>query len=368
MPNSVRAPSPALAPALAPSPLPRGAELPRAHAQAAYGAPEGRPPMISRRQRVRELDLDCPYIAAMHPAAEHVHEATVAWAQAMGLANTPTQVESLRESQIGHLVARVFPAAIDLTGLQIAVDWTTLFFCLDDHLENNIHGAVLAAAYLRVLLGVFRDGARPRLMDAFTQAFYDLRERMLELRVPNWIPRFAACVERLFNGFVDEAKYRLTAIVPELHSYRKNRRNTVGLYTVLLVAELTDGGFLPPEVSEHPAVQELESVASNLVGLANDIFTVDRELARGEVNNTVLVLMHQEGLDLEAARALAIELHNAEMREFARRIDELPRFDPDTDAQLQRHVEILTSFVSGHRDWAVQTGRYRGAEAEVDDE
>lgn len=337
---------------------PRSTQVPLARAQADYRDTTVHPPTITRRRRVRELSLDCPYLATMHPAAERVHDDTVAWAQAMGLASSASQLRALRDSRIGHLVARVFPAAADLTALQIAVDWTTLFFCLDDHLENNIHGAVLAAAYLRGLLAVFRDDAHPLLTDPFSQGFRDLRERMLELRVPNWIPRFSACVERLFNGFVDEAKYRLTSIVPELASYHKNRRNTVGLYTVLLVSELTDGIVLPPEVSEHEVVQALERAASNIVGLANDIFTVEKEAERGEVNNTILVLMHQDGLSLEDARSRAIELHNFEMREFSRLIDALPSFDPDSDEQLRRHVDILIAFVSGHRDWATQTGRY----------
>lgn len=301
--------------------------------------------------------LDCPYVVTVHPAADEIHEMTVMWAQAMGLARTPAHIETLRDSRVGHFVARVFPETADMVALQLAVDWTTLFCCLDDRLEQ-IHGAVLCAAYLRGLLGVFRDGAQPPLIDPLSHGFRDLRERMLDLRVPNWIPRFSACIERLFNAFIDEAKYRTFGLVPAFASHSKIRQITVGLYTGFLLGELTEGIVLPQDVLEHEAVRALERGASTIVGLANDIFTVEKEIAKGEVNNTVLVLMHEDGLSFEDALARTIQLHNIEMREFSRLAEDLPSFDEPTDRQLRRYVEVLIAFISGHDEWARQTGRY----------
>ncbi|HEY8378303.1 MAG TPA: terpene synthase family protein [Nannocystis sp.] len=332
--------------------------------RAAAAAPDAgarRPTSSSAAQRhlMKIPALECPYLPAVHPAADDLHERTVAWAQAMGLVRKPEQIDALRDSRIGHLVARMFPASTDMVALQLAVDWTTLFCCLDDYLEQ-IHGAVLIAAYLRGLLGVFRDGRQPPLIDPFSHGFGDLRERMLDLRVPNWIPRFSACVERLFDAFIDEAKYRTINVVPEFASHRQIRQITVGLYTGFLLGELTERIVLPPEVLAHETVRELERAASTIVGLANDIYTVEKEIAKGEVNNTVLVLMHQDGLSFEEAMAHTVRLHNAEMREFSRLAENLPHFDDETDRQLRRYVEVLIAFISGHGDWARQNGRYDG--------
>lgn len=320
-----------------------------------------------RRRPVELPALDCPYFPAVHPAAEQVHQETIAWAQAMGMVRDEKHVAALRASRIGYFVARVFPATADLKKLQIAVDWTTLFCCLDDHLEN-IHGAVLSAAYLRSLLRVFRDAALPVLTDPYSQGFRDLRERMLALRVRNWIPRFSACVERLFDAFIDEAKYRTLNTVPGFSSYSRIREITVGLYTGFLLGELTDGIVLPPDVLAHETVRALERAASKIVGLSNDIHTVDKELARGEVNNIVLVLMHEDGLTLDDALSRAVQLHNAEMREFSRLAGSLPSFDPETDYQLRRYVDVLIAFISGHRDWATETGRYRAVPVPIAEE
>ncbi|MFY0531315.1 terpene synthase family protein [Nannocystis pusilla] len=175
-------------------------------------------------------------------------------------------------------------------------------------------------------------------------------------------PRFSACVERLFKAFVDEAKYRAAGVVPAFASHNKIRQITVGLHTGFLLGELTEHIFLPPDVLEHESVRALERTASTIVGFANDIYTVEKERAKGEVNNTVLVLMHEDGLSFDAALARTVQLHNIEMREFERLVADLPSFDEDIDEQLRRYVQVLIHFIAGHDDWARSTGRYHPGE------
>lgn len=309
------------------------------------------------RRRVKIPDLYCPFDPAVHPAAADVHTQSVAWARAMGLARDDLHVQALHRAKVGWLVGRAFPVADDLPALQIAADWTTLFCLIDNHIEN-IRGPALSHVYLRGLLDVFRQGAAPLIADPFAQAFRDLRERMLEVGVPSWIERFGEQLERLFRAFVDEAKYRVLEAVPEMVKYRKMREVSVGLYFGFRLGELTDGIRLPATVREHPTVRSLESRAAAIVGLANDIYTVEKEIAKGEVNNMVLVLMHEENLGFEGALSRAVEIHDAETREFAALAAELPSFSPEIDADLRRYIEVLTSIVCGHNSWADETDRY----------
>lgn len=311
----------------------------------------------SSRRRVQIPDLYCPFDPALHPAAADVHTQSVAWARAMGLARGDLHVQALHRAKVGWLVGRAFPVADDLPALQIAADWTTLFCLIDNHIEN-IRGPALSHVYLRGLLDVFRDGAAPLIADPFAQAFRDLRERMLEVGVPNWIERFGEQLERLFRAFVDEAKYRVLEAVPEMVKYRKMREVSVGLYFGFRLGELTDGIRLPTAVREHPTVRSLESKAAAVVGLANDIYTVEKEMAKGEVNNMVMVLMHEENLGFEGAMRRAVELHDEETREFAALAGQLPSFSPEIDADLRRYIEVLTSMISGHNRWADETDRY----------
>ncbi len=315
--------------------------------------------MYEQPMRLIEIpELYCPFDQALHPAAEHVHASSVAWARAMGLARDEHHVKALDRARVGWLVGRAFPVADRMPALQIASDWTTLFCLLDNHIEN-IHGAALSHVYLRGLLDVFCVGARPLLAgDPFAHALCDLRERMLALAVPGWLERFGEQIQRLFAVFVDEAKYRVLDAVPDLIRYRKMREISVGLYFGFRLGELTDGIELPAVIREHPSVRSLESRAAYIVGLANDIYTVEKELARGEVNNMVMVLMHEQTLDLDTALAQAADLHDAETRAFAAEAASLPSFSPELDTELQRYIEVLTSMIAGHRTWATETSRY----------
>jgi len=156
----------------------------------------------------------------------------------------------------------------------------------------------------------------------------------------------------------DEAKYRHLEAVPELGIYRKMREVSVGLYFGFRLGELTDGIELPTLAREHSVIRNLESRAAYIVGLANDIYTVEKEMARGEVNNMVLVLMHEESIDFDTALERAAGLHDAETREFMHQVNTLPSFGAEVDAQVRRYIEVLTSMISGHRIWARETGRY----------
>lgn len=302
-------------------------------------------------------DLYCPFDPAVHPEAASVHAETVAWARAMGLARDDQHVQALHKAKVGWLVARAFPVAGQMAALQIAADWITLFCLIDTHIES-IHGQALSLVYLKGLLNVFRDGAPPLIVDPYANALRDLRERMIAVNVPTWVTRFGEQLERLFGAYVDEAKYRQIAVVPEVAQYRKMREVSSGLYFGFRLGELTDNITLPPAVREHPTVRSLESKASLIVGLANDIYTVEKELAKGEVNNMVLVLMHEERISLEAAMMRAVEVHDAETREFIALARHLPSISPEVDVQLQRYVDVLSSMISGHRTWAIETARY----------
>ncbi len=320
-----------------------------------HGAEPAATDPVPRRLLIPELY--CPFDPAVHPQAASVHAETVAWARAMGLARDDQHVQALHKAKVGWLVARAFPVADQLPALQIAADWITLFCLIDTHIEN-IHGQALSLVYLKSLLAVFRDGAPPRFVDPFANALRDLRERMIAVDVPTWVTRFGEQLERLFSAYVDEAKYRQMEDVPGVAKYRQMREVSSGLYFGFRLGELTDNITLPPAAQNHPTVRSLESKASLIVGLANDIYTVEKELAKGEVNNMVLVLMHEERLSLEAAMTRAVELHDAETREFVALAQRLPKFSAEVDAQLQKYVEVLESMISGHRTWAIETARY----------
>src|SRR5581483_8008176 len=296
------------------------------------------------------IDLFCPFPPAVNPHAAAAHETSLAWARRLALVADDEQERRLDRARIGWLVGRAFPDTAP-DELELAADWTTLFCLFDDRTEADGLAPMRLAAFLARLLDVFKSGKLHHDDDPLAHAFLDLRRRLAACAPAGWLAGFADRLEEIFVGFAWEAINRAKGIKPDLDAYRTIRETTVGLYPQFELTRLTDGIRLPPEVLEHPVVKRLQSVTSCCVGWANDLFTYEKEMQQGEVNNLVLALMDNEALPLEAAVARACEEHDAEVRRFVELERALPSFGA-ADGEVRRFVAILRSFIRGHLDWS----------------
>jgi Terpene synthase family 2, C-terminal metal binding len=302
------------------------------------------------------VELFCPFPSVVNPHAEAVHRQSLDWARRFRLLDAERDYQHLGGSKIGWLVARAFHNASQ-EELQIAADWTTLFCLIDDRTEESGLSPVGLSALFSRLLEAFRTGHARLDDDPFALALVDLRRRMDALASPEWVQGFGERVEEIFTGFAWEAINRAKQLKPEIGNYRVMRETTVGLYPQFEFSTMRDVK-LPPEVLNHPIVRRLQASTSKCVGWANDIFTYEKELAQGEVHNIVAALMSSESLPLEEAVQRACEEHDREVHAFIEAEQKLPSFGA-ADDDVQRYVVMLRSWIRGHLDWSVETGRYR---------
>jgi 5-epi-alpha-selinene synthase len=302
------------------------------------------------------FELFCPFPSALHRDVDVVQAQSVAWARRFHLLGTSERkYRALDEAQVARLVARSFPAA-DRDGLQLAADWTTLFCLIDDKTEVAGTSMVRLAALLSRLIDAFREGNAGD--DAFASALVDLRGRMLDAAGEAWLEQFGELLEKLFSAFLWENLNRSNHIRPSLSAYVTMRETTVGLHPQFALAEITDHVHLSTATLAHPTVRSLTTMACNVVGWTNDLFTYPKELAQGEVHNLVLLHMHEAGLTLDEALVRVVANHDAEMRAFIALAARLPDVG-DERPQLLRYVGVLRGWMRGHLDWARETGRYR---------
>jgi avermitilol synthase len=212
-------------------------------------------------------------------------------------------------------------------------------------------------AYLQDLLNLFRAGTASLPRHPLASAVMDLRQRLLELAPPGHFARFTDPLEELFEGFVTEARNRERAQIPDVASYLRLREVTVGLKAMFALADLLDGFNLSNETRAHPALRQLATRASNIVGWANDLFTYEKEILYGEIHNLVMVLMNEHRLTIPEAVEQAVKLHDNEVRSFLQEVEQLPSYDL-IDADVRSYVEMLRRWIRGHLDWAQETGRY----------
>ena len=300
--------------------------------------------------------LYCPFTPKIHADASSVHEGSVLWARSMGMLPTEQHVRSANHTKVGWLVARGFPTAAP-RALQLMADWTMLLCLLDDYVEG-LDTADEVSEYLQHLLHLLRGNVTGLAEDPVAEGVMDLRQRMLTQVSPSHFDRFTDRMEELFASNVAEARNRENAQIPSIASYFPLRELTIGLQVMISLAEPVEGFSLPDCTREHPALQQLATRASYIVGWANDLFTYEKEIIQGEIHNLVLVLMNEYQLTIAEAVAEAISFHNDEVRSFLEEVDQLPSFGV-ADAGVARYVEVLQCWIRGHLDWAHETGRYR---------
>jgi hypothetical protein len=95
----------------------------------------------------------------------------------------------------------------------------------------------------------------------------------------------------------------------------------------------------------------------------NDVFSLDKELAYGDVHNLVLVIAREPAVSLPEARALAVARCNAEVDALQVTARRLPSFGEAADPIVADFVMGMGALMRGNLDWSLETLRYRGEAA-----
>lgn len=314
-------------------------------------------------------DLFCPFAPEVNEHAEAVQEETEDWALSFGLLDDGRTRWMFRATASSLLAARFHPFA-PREELRLISDFYVWMFLQDDRrdeLEVGRQPGCLSDDDRRSIEVL--EGEDPARYDGpLVHALGNLRDRF-SARAPGpaWMRRFVRCIENYFDATVWEAMNRAQGIIPDKTTYLRMRPLTGGLAIDDELIELTGEANLFGDVREHPVVKRLTLASHNAVCWSNDVFSLEKELASGDVHNLVLVLSQDEGIGLQEAAARVVRMHDAEIGDFARlSSSRLPSFGDLLDEQLGRYVATLRARIRGNLDWSREVARYRrGAEVEA---
>ncbi len=311
-------------------------------------------------EQVALPELYCPFPSTISEHADAVHRETVEWVRRFELLPNERAYRLFRVTNIGRLAARFHPDALQ-GELRLLSDWYAWMFLRDDRCDESEvgeqpeHLAAEDARFLEIL-----EGEEPTKRDEpLAHALHDLRRRLYPRATAAWKRRFVRTVKDHFRSSLWEATNRARGVVPDLETYTRMRRITGGILVDLDLIEVVEGLKLPPEVQEHLTVRSMARASNNVTCWANDLFSLEKELERGDVHNLVVVLRHAEELTLQEAVDLSVQMHNAEVRRFIELESQLPTFGGTVEANLARYVAALRARMRGNLDWARESGRYR---------
>jgi hypothetical protein len=319
-----------------------------------------------------------PLSSTVNPAAAQAIARTVAWQESLGLIASNTPWNSLIGLRPVELAARGYPRA-DLDTLTLASEWTAWFFHIDDLFDEGVTGtdielSQLATGTLRTLLHNPRSRNKKNhcgLPGPATDALLDLLRRTREIMTPVQFRRFISHLTDYAEALAAEAVNRVARAVLDVDSYCALRRNTGPALPLLDLIENSEGIRLPTNFYISPEYEQLLNITADVASWINDLFSVEKEEARGDCHNFLLVVKRANGGTITDTVGTVIKLIREHLGRFEGIVAALvavpgSRQWPNvSQIAISRWIAGLRSFLC-HSSWYIGHARYRTVAATPD--
>lgn len=313
---------------------------------------------------IRIPTLSAPFRSVLNPYVREADERVARWVGDVGFA-TP---EDYRRSKFTWFAARCFPDA-DLPQLTLAAAFNVWLFFLDDSCDGvplgqkyeHVRGLsseitlALAGYAPRGGAGARGDGAQRD--EPLVRALDDLWKDMKMLGSRDWEAHCAGALLRYLDACKLEARWLDEDAWPTVAAYTQYRPYLGAVHLEPALSEILCGYVLQPRERDHPVVAALRLLCCNIVCWSNDLFSLDKELTRGDKGNLALVLAHERGYSLAEAVREAASIHEEDVRRFVG----LSRgIGVDMSPALAHYVRSLEHIIAANMEWSLHdTQRYR---------
>jgi hypothetical protein len=318
--------------------------------------------------------LEVPYAPAVnrHRAAAAAH--TIDWLRHHSMLGSEQALALYQRWSIDGLVARALPE-IDKEGLELGLDMFAFLYLFDDQFDAE-PGArrALTWAVCRRLIDIAHGDLTEAGASPLTEAFADVWARLSHGRSPEWIARASYNWEVYFASYPNESLRRAAsaeerasggrAAVPGRAMYLQLRRGVAGCEPTLDSFESAYGVEVPRLAFHSPELRLLRQYACDIPAFSNDVYSYNKEVARGDVNNLVLVVQSQKEYTVSEARAEVLQECQWMLDQCQRLAAGVPRLcrrlglAEDETAAVSRYARILTDWAYGYPCWEAYTPRY----------
>ncbi|CAG6394629.1 pentalenene synthase [Streptomyces cocklensis] len=325
--------------------------------------PAGRPLDPTRRASA----IRVPFPARLNLHAERARRHTLQWVQGIGLLTGDVAAAEYDALRLERLMAYFYPDAT-APDLELAADFNAWFFIFDDQFDGGLgtRPAEIRQVVADLAGTMTTEGEPPRDVgdSPLARGFRDIWLRSTEGTPAGWRQRFGTHWRAYLDAHEAEALHRTADRLPSLEEFLEVRRESIGVRPCLDFAERCGGYALPDEVYDIPALREMREITGDVVIFVNDIVSLVKELAAGDVNNTVVVHRAHKGCTVEEAVGHVSALANARTARFVRLATALPgalalRGVPrETRGHVEHYVDGMRHLMAGNLTWSLATARY----------
>ncbi|WP_435971573.1 terpene synthase family protein [Streptomyces sp. Qhu_M48] len=337
---------------------------------------------------VRAVELPrlwMPYPLRVNPYLSALHEESESWAREMGMLaggegppdHRPVWTRSTFHAMtVDQLTAWTLPDA-SLADLRLNHRFNIWALAWDDYFASafkqtgDLPGALVFTARLHAFLRPEQGARLPEPTNAVERGIADLQQRLFPPRLAHWRHEFNRALAKYIDAGVEELSNSRSGRIPHLIDYAPFRRESFAAYTAPYSVELATGARIPEQIRNSRTVRALLDAFMDVMGLANDIASYEREVnEERDVNNLVLVVGTSLGITLHDAVPAALNLVNARLRDFEHlRQSELPLLvrrsglDHEERAELETWLHGAEGFLAGLHAWYTGAPRYASSDA-----
>ncbi|MFD7666651.1 hypothetical protein [Streptomyces sp. NPDC059788] len=297
----------------------------------------------------------CPLPIAVRPDALEFDDRPNRWIDTCPVPVDATARARIRSTHSGAFVACASPDGVP-ERLEWGGRWFLIGFTVDDWIESltTVEEAVAVGCTLQRVLETGADPARADL--PFGRHFAEMIRDCRSFATDTQYSRFAAAYRAYHQGIPLEAAYRITGRTVPLAEHLSLRSWLCGAPIVCAALEIYNDMEIPGHEHDHPAVGALRESAGLLLGWANDICSLGKDIEDGGgANNLVAALMDHHDLDVSRATAEAIEVWNHTMGIVLRLRGQVAA---GAGPALERFLRDLDNTIANTIQWHANNPRY----------
>ncbi len=309
---------------------------------------------------IRIPNIYCPFPSRISSYAQAVHEHSLAWATHFRLVQGEAARRRFLNSHFAWLTARAYSTAT-LEDMQLLNDWMIWLFMFDDQFDDGLPGKNLQEiqSTVRKYIDICEHPGNISYREPAAEALCDLYLRTLPQMSRVWCQRFTRHFIQYLETYNWTARNHLQNRVPDIGAYLENRHHSGGMTVSIDLIELAGHLRLPEELLSSLPFKRLSCSTNAVVCWSNDIVSLAKERARGDVNNLVVIFQQTYHLPLQEAIAQVNEMVTAEVHLFERIERSLPPLEPGPLANdVHKYLDGLKSWMRANLDWSAETHRY----------
>ncbi len=309
-------------------------------------------------------ELYCPFPSSNHPQVHQLRQHAIDWAERFHLLQTPASRQRFQDAAYWDLIARAYPTAA-FDDLALINDWNCWGFLLDDvDDEGPVARQPGEMRQLFIDVALVMMGKQPTSTGGpLIDGLRDVWGRIVAVTTAAWQDHFRHILGAGLEAYKWEVGNRVGGRIPERETYITQRRQTGGWLTDVALVDVARHVPMPSEILDEPRLQDMLEAANNVICWANDLYSLDKEIAHHEVHNLVIIVQHEQGCSLQSAVDQVARMHDHEVRRFEAAALSRPHYEDARDDAIWGYIDFCRRFMRGNLDWSRTTGRYSQVES-----